>query len=121
MSTNTRWCKKCKELFTGDVCKSSHPNFMYTNKLPAESNADATAEVPKPAAQQPMAAALQPSTLRPVAPAQQPSTAVAAMQRHEKPVGAAADASEMERLKQVQSASCPEPLECWMFPPCWQI
>ena len=31
-----RWCKRCKAVFEGSACGKGHPNYLYSQKLPAE-------------------------------------------------------------------------------------
>ena len=46
MADGPRWCKKCKEVFEGKVCKGGHANFMYTVKIPEGQGGAALAAAP---------------------------------------------------------------------------
>ena len=50
-----RWCKRCKAVFEGSACGKGHPNYLYSQKLPAEAEAMPTRDHLGPTPSQPAA------------------------------------------------------------------
>lgn len=46
MAAAERYCKRCKGVFTTDVCPGGHPNFMYVKDIPPDATAALTKSEP---------------------------------------------------------------------------
>eukprot|EP01043_Picozoa_sp_COSAG02_P061392 COSAG02_NODE_8244_length_2644_cov_2.903733_1_plen_600_part_01 len=72
-----RYCKKCREVFYGEVCRLHHANFVYTKKIPPEVAATPPAAGP-PVARMAPAPASAPAPMSAPVPAPVPAPARAA-------------------------------------------
>ena len=72
---DSRWCKKCKAVFSGSTCAGGHANFMYTNKIPPAAAAPRPASAPALAERPSLALAA--AAPQPALPAAPPPTTVA--------------------------------------------